>query len=126
MRIMSDVEERLEMWSRRELELEFMEAEREIERLNKILKFVKAVKELLAVDYESASNEISILKKENEMLKEALNKCDPFYMSVEKDCPRCNQSYGELYCIFCDCTADDGHAEDCEYIKLTKGLDNNV
>jgi chromosome segregation ATPase len=54
-------------------------------------------------------------------LKEALTKCDPWGINAEKDCPKCNQSIGELYCLFCENTLDEGHLENCLYIKLIGG-----
>jgi hypothetical protein len=59
-------------------------------------------------------------EKENIMLREMLNICDPFVVNPESECQECGQGVGEICCVFCGNSIEVGHAEDCKYVREVK------
>lgn len=50
-------------------------------------------------------------------LRDMLKSCDPFVVNPESECQECGQGIGEIACVFCGNSIDDGHSGDCEYVK---------
>jgi hypothetical protein len=60
----------------------------------------------------SLEGDFARLEKENEQLREALKKCDPFKWIESEQMGKC---------VFCNEYWERDHAPDCEYMRLING-----
>lgn len=81
----------------------------EVERLKQENEDLVTANTVLEAMKDIESQQVNILEKQNEQLREALKKCSPWLMTTEQ-------------CLICG--GKFNHKDDCEYTRLTGGNGN--